>query len=364
MTTNYSLQVSSFETPPVAIPGQRRFGLLVRQIEQAQQRIETWRIQQRNLEHLHAMVVLPLQRQVFALQRKWVFGLDRIAHWANWTDAESDTLRHLLSRASMDLLLRDPSDTEIQRLYAQYADRDFANEHARLQQVVEARLPQTDGVTDGPRLHGIAANNSVLPVESSASQQRLSKKQLAARLAAQERRAHDALQLSSAARDLYRNLVSDLHPDREPDLAMRSVKTGLMQMATQAYARDDVFALLSVQAQADAQGVRQTEELSPDRIKRFNKLLAEQLADLKTQIDMIESRMLGLLGLPMQTRCNPGQCDALVKQAVRRWRQRRQELEDDMRGIETQSDAKSLLQGKHRAGLQLVVRRLVSHAAS
>ena len=361
MTTNYPLQVSTFESPPEVIPGQRRFGLLVRQIEQAQQRIEIWRIQRRNLEHLHALVVLPLQKQVFALLRKWVFSLDRIAHWANWTDAESDTIRHLLNQASLELLLREPSDAEIQRLYAQYADCDFASEHAQLLHAVDIRQLQTQGGGDSS---GIALDIGVMTVESSANERRLSKKQLAARLAVRERRNQDALQLSSAARDLYRNLVSDLHPDREPDLAMRLIKTSLMQMATQAYAKGDVFALLSLQAQADAQGVRPTGELGPDRIKRFNKLLAKQLSDLKAQIAQMEIHMLGLLGVPAKTRCNPNQAEALIKQAVQHWRKRHEQLQVDMQHIENQTDAKCWLQRKRQAHLQHVVQHLVASVVS
>ncbi|WP_341888453.1 hypothetical protein [Variovorax sp. YR752] len=46
-------------------------------------------------------------------------------------------------------------------------------------------------------------------------------------------------------RDIFRKLASALHPDRETDAQQRKVKTALMQKANQAYAANDLLALLN-----------------------------------------------------------------------------------------------------------------------
>lgn len=371
MSTDHALQISPAELPQDLAPGQRRFNTLVRQIEQAQQRVAAWQSQQGALEHLHTMMVVPLQNQVFALQRKWAFGLDRIAHWADWSDAESDMLRHLLCQASMELLLRNAQDADMHLLFARYSDSDFASERARMVRMV-TDLPQLNGQTERGPSHGQgaapngdagSAHEANAALESGAAgQRRLSKKQLATRLLAQVRREQEAMQLAHASRDLYRKLVSELHPDREPDPALRSIKTDLMQKANHAYAHNDVFALLGLQARADASGVKQMGALVPERIKYFNKLLVEQLAGLKSQLVAMEGSALGKLGLPLQTRCNPHQCEALVKQAVRHWRQRREKLQDCMQRIGNQAEVKHWLQHTRQAQYKQVVQRLVAHA--
>lgn len=116
----------------------------------------------------------------------------------------------------------------------------------------------------------------------------MSKKQQPARLLARIRREQETLQLAHAARDLYRKRVSELHPDREPDPAMRAVKTGLMQKANHAHDHNDVFALLSLQAQAGALGVKSLGGLMPECIRYFNKLLTGQLVELKRQMVAME----------------------------------------------------------------------------
>jgi hypothetical protein len=366
---DHALQTCPQQSSQSSAPGQRRFNTLLRQIEQAQQRLAAWQTRQGAVEHLHTMMVHPLQNQVFALQRKWVFGMDRIAHWADWTDAESDTLRQQLCQACMELLLRDAQDADIQRLFARYSDTDFASERARMVRMVTP-LPQQSGTTGHALFQGSnaaagAGTGSGKDVDTEldggvAGQRRLSKKQLAARLLAQVRREQETLQLTHAARDLYRKLVSELHPDREPDPALRSVKTDLMQKANHAYAHNDVFALLGLQAQADENGVRPTGGLMPERIRYFNKLLTGQLASLKSQIEAMEGSVLGKLGLPLQTRCNPNQCEALVKLAVRHWRKRREQLLSNMQRIGSQGEAKGWLRDTRQAQFQQVVRRLVA----
>ncbi len=343
-------------TPQLAsadlLPGQRRYTTLLGQIERAQKRLDDWRAQQSALDHWHTMVVLPLQNEFTTLQRKWIFALDRIAHWADWSDTESSTLRQLLCQAGLELLLRNAQDAEIHALYARYADTDFASQRARMVHIV----------TGGAATDAASSRPDTKPTPEAADTTRLSKKQIAARMLAQIRREQEALHLAHAARDLFRKLASDLHPDREPDAALRATKNSLMQQVNQAYAHNDVFALLRLQAQADAHGIAQTQGLVPERIRYFNRLLSEQLASLKSQIALLEADVLGRLSLPASTRCSPQRCEALVKQSVRRWRQRRTQLQDQLQRIGTQAEAKRLLQQARQAQVQQVVQRLVAQA--
>ena len=93
---------------------------------------------------------------------------------------------------------------------------------------------------------------------------------------------------SQSIREVYRKLVSSLHPDREPDAADRARKTALMQRVNQAYDKKDLLKLLELQLELEHIHASSIAGLSEDRLKHFNKVLKEQLAELEQEIEQIE----------------------------------------------------------------------------
>ncbi|CDS53682.1 DnaJ domain protein [Polaromonas sp. CG9_12] len=85
-------------------------------------------------------------------------------------------------------------------------------------------------------------------------------------------------------RQVYRQLASALHPDRERDPDEQQRKTALMSEANAAYARQDLVALLHLQlriAQADMQDMLQQPE---ERIAAMSLLLKQQSAELENEL--------------------------------------------------------------------------------
>ncbi|MDB5870444.1 MAG: DnaJ domain protein [Polaromonas sp.] len=85
-------------------------------------------------------------------------------------------------------------------------------------------------------------------------------------------------------RQVYRQLASALHPDRERDPAEQQRKTALMSEANAAYAKQDLVALLHLQlriAQADAQDLLQQPE---ERIAAMSRLLKQQASELENEL--------------------------------------------------------------------------------
>ena len=85
-------------------------------------------------------------------------------------------------------------------------------------------------------------------------------------------------------RQVYRQLASALHPDRERDPAEQQRKTALMSEANAAYARQDLMALLHLQlriAQADVQDLLQQPE---ERIAAMSLLLKQQADELENEL--------------------------------------------------------------------------------
>ena len=101
---------------------------------------------------------------------------------------------------------------------------------------------------------------------------------------AQHKAAQQQEDADSVLRQVYRQLASALHPDRERDPAEQQRKTALMSQANAAYGRQDLLALLHLQlqiAQADAQSLlRQPEE----RIAAMSRLLQQQADELQQEL--------------------------------------------------------------------------------
>jgi archaellum component FlaC len=102
-----------------------------------------------------------------------------------------------------------------------------------------------------------------------------------------EKKAEDD-QTSLSIREVYRKLVSALHPDREPDPDERQRKTALMQRVNQAYDKKDLLQLLELQLELEHIDAHSIAGMSEDRIKHFNKILKEQLAELDQEIEYVE----------------------------------------------------------------------------
>lgn len=138
-------------------------------------------------------------------------------------------------------------------------------------------------------------------------------------------------------RDIFRKLASALHPDRETDAQQRKVKTALMQKANQAYAANDLLALLELQLQIEQIDASHIASASAERLKHYNKVLGEQLAELKAEIEGVELRFCYDHGLePGRTAIDPRKLGPLLEQHSR---QLRLELSQQQRELRTLADA-------------------------
>jgi curved DNA-binding protein CbpA len=97
---------------------------------------------------------------------------------------------------------------------------------------------------------------------------------------------------------VYRKLASALHPDRETDAAERARKTRLMQRVNQAYERNDLLGLLGLQIEIEQIDTEHLAQVSEDRINHYNRVLKEQLAQLRTEIAACAAPFRAMLDAP------------------------------------------------------------------
>jgi hypothetical protein len=325
-----ALQISSDKARAALTPAQKRFNSLVRQIEQARQALRAWNEHLPAYRQAHAQVLLPLQAELMAGQKQWVFALDAQLDQRKWTKTESETLRDLLCDAAGELLSAGDDDAALKALFDKHAEVDFDTEQRELMQTMKSLTEAVTGLHLG-KAQGIDTQEDLFArvrqgfqdraaAEEAEEAERSAKSAHRAKSAAQQRREAQAQQATQSVREIFRKLASALHPDRETDAQQRQEKTALMQRVNQAYAANDLLALLELQLQIEQIDASHIANASAERLKHYNKVLTEQVAELKAEVDHMEMDFCMEFGLPPGRALNPRKLGELLDQTSRQWR--------------------------------------------
>lgn len=322
-----ALQVMTSVTGPALTPAQKRFNTLVRQIEQARQNLSAWNEGAGAYRQAHAEVLEPLRAELLTGHRQWVLALDAALDQRGWTKAERGTLRDLLCEAAGELLDARGDDPELKALFDKHAEVDFDTEQRERMLAMKGLTEAMTGLDLGDeedigsdedlfaRLQqGIQEQVAADEAERSAKSARRRKS------AAQQRREAEAQQATQSVREVYRKLASALHPDREPDEQQRAAKTALMQRVNQAYEANDLLALLELQLQIEQIDASHIANAGEQRLKHYNKVLGEQLAELKAELQHVEMSFRMEFGLEPGFGLNPRKLGVVLGQLSREWR--------------------------------------------
>jgi hypothetical protein len=114
--------------------------------------------------------------------------------------------------------------------------------------------------------------------------------------AARGKREQAAKEVSQSLRDVFRKLVSALHPDREPDPTQRAHKNQLMQRVNQAYDANDLLTLLGLQLEIEQIDTAHLSSTTAERLAHYNQILSEQLARLEAELESFIEPYWELMG--------------------------------------------------------------------
>lgn len=350
--TTQGLQISSATSDAALSPEQKRFNTLIKQIEKLRQTLAGWHEFIPQYVRAHAQVIVPLVEGARAVEREWVFALAGLLEQPGWTKGERATLGELITEGAGALLGDDGDDAELKALFDQHSDVDFDTEQQEARTAMQAMMETMTGVDLGDpdeirseeelfqrmqeaiKAKGAETSGSS-PHEAHASARR--------QTAAQKRREAEAQQATQSVREVFRKLASALHPDREPDAAAREAKTALMQKANQAYAANDLLTLLELQLQIEQVDAGHVGRASAQRLKHYNKVLAEQLAELKNEIVRVEAGFRMDFGHPFEWNVGPKKLLASIDQEAKRLRTHVAMVRHDLRRLGDKAATKHLL---------------------
>lgn len=272
---------------------------LIQQIEQERELLQQWRdyipVYQQTLQR----DFLPLQEELAASRRAMAFAIDKALKTRGILTGKVQ--RRQAGELIGDLcaeLLSDKDDAELEALHDEYNDLTYAEEmaleSALKQDMISALLGVRieDGADEEAIIAAVREKQKELQAEWEAAQSTPSKTP-SKRAQAAEKLAEEA---SLSVRQVFRKLASTLHPDRETDPAERERKTALMQRVNDAYARNDLLVLLSLQYEIEQIDTEHLSQLDAKRQKHYIHLLTEQLNELKQEVHTLRLPFQEMLG--------------------------------------------------------------------
>lgn len=314
---------------------QQRFNRLVKEAARLKDALRAW---SSALPEIHRGVAehARLLGEYRAAVAELVQLFDRAYQERGLTKAERAHLRRILCDTARDLL--DHDDTEelvgLKEIYNRHSRGDYdaeaAEEDALQARVMRAVLEQRFGFdfadadirsVDDLEQATMSQMDEMSREEerraAEAAERAARRKKSAREAAAEARREAERVQVGKALQDVYRKLAMALHPDREPDPEERARKTLLMQQINVAYEAKDLLQLLELQLRFEQIDEAKISGLADERIEHYNRLLAEQVWQLKEELARIEMPWRVQLDLPDTGRLPPTRVRSRLKEDLR-----------------------------------------------
>jgi hypothetical protein len=243
-------------------------------------------------------------------------------------------------------ILGDVGDPELAELHDKYSEHTHEELESSQIELAQAMLKDVFGLDLGDD-HGAKRPEDLFECARKAMDEREAREQVGSdpphptpksrrararakrEEAAEAERQTAAREVGQSLRDIYRKLVSALHPDREPDAAVRDRKTELMQRVNQAYEKDDLLALLGLQLEIEQIDAAHLASVPAQRLAHYNQILREQLSGLEAELERCVAPYRGPLGPAGRGRLTPTLVDRQLSAEIA-------ELKTDIRSIEAE----------------------------
>ena len=293
-TSGKALRLNAGKGAAKLSAAQQRFNRLLAKIDKLEGQVTEMQKLGDAFRPLYDSTLAPLRQAQTAMIRRMALHLDERLQRKGLTPAQKRNGLEIL--CSLCEMLAMKGDAEMAALHDQRSPRTLRQKEEA--QAAGLRAMMEDAL--GQSLDMDAQDESLNPMEAllrageaglSAAMQAEEEREAAAQARkkknpspAQHKAAQEQEDADSVLRQVYRQLASALHPDRERDPAEQQRKTALMSEANAAYARQDLMALLHLQlriAQADSQDLLQQPE---ERIAAMTRLLKQQAAELESEL--------------------------------------------------------------------------------
>ena len=348
-------------------PAQHRFNDFLAQIERLSGQIQRLQAWSDNHRYTHIQALRESVRSAQAHRKSLLFFVHERLQTADFTDRQQRMARGLV--LGLMAHLAATNDPQVQALVEMYMseedEQEAAEERAEAAQALRQRIEEALGQPlNKPNEYQTPEEMMAAGMRQWQQQQEVNEAKKnakrAARKAGKQAQKKSAaaekgevpvalmreLDAKSAIRTIFRQLVSALHPDREPDEQERLRKTALMSEVNAAYEKNDLTTLLRLQMQVtqiNPQNKAGTARMADDQLIAMSLLLKEQVAALEDDLEQLESRLSRELCVPVRAEAD----EAAMVQSLQRLQADQRYITDtlaaDLRRIQNEAELKRWL---------------------
>jgi hypothetical protein len=332
---------------------QKRFNSLIKKLDKQKKCLVEWR-ESAQAAHEHcARVLNPLIDEYRALELQRLRILDEAYANPAFKKGERTKLSYLICELALPLLAEGDGDEEIKALYNCHSDQDFdtmqRESDAEAGEVMKLMMGEVFGrdigdadLSSPDKVHAFV-EAQLLAEEAEREAQRASRKQSKRQIALEAQKEAEKARIQQSMQEIYRKLVTRLHPDREMDPVERERKTELMQQVNQAYEKKDLLKLLELQLQAEQIDQGHLGQIAEERLNAYNQLLKEQSDELQREIEDVEVGLRMQLNIAYYEALTPKSLMTRLNRDIRELRYQILSLQSGLRDFGDIADLKAWL---------------------
>lgn len=298
---------------------QKRFNSLIKKIEKEKQCLQNWLKIKPDVQQKVTTEYEPLLQTYIDLQVALVHRLDEFHDRRSLTGSQKDKISYLICQYYLSLTELQEMD-HLEAIFKKHCgieDDESTDELDEfMSDVMRGMFEEQLGIDLGDDVdftdpeevaRHIAGKMEEREAEQAHSQQASNqtkrqtaqeKRRLAAEKAEQEK-------ISKSIKAIYRQLITESHPDRESDPDERVRKTEIMQRINTAYEEKNLLMLLEIQLELKQINQDDINTIAQDRLKVYNKILQNQLEQLQEEVKQVEMPFRMSANMPAHIPVNP-----------------------------------------------------------
>lgn len=329
-TTSTTVRVVINKEQSTQSKGQKAFNKLIEKIGKQRKSLAEWQAtvplyQQKFASKFHPLLLVYNDRR-----RELVHALDLAYDGKGLSKTDREIMSDLICSIAIDLIV-EHGEESLKPIYNRHSGADLDAEAEQKDQAVKSMMESVLGIDLGDEPDFSSPEKMFAAIDEQLEKQfqekerrqaanearRSNRKKSAREVEKETRQQAEERDVSQSIRDVFRKLASALHPDREQDPAERERKTALMQKVNVAYGNRDLLQLLELQLEVEQIDQNAMNAVSEDRLKHYNKVLAEQSAELQQEIDRITFSYKAHANLPMGLALTPSKVMGMLQTNIR-----------------------------------------------
>ncbi len=306
ISTQKAIQLLAEKSDQTLSPERKKFNTLSKQIAKARKQHVNWQTQLPLFRVECANTLGPVRQDYVKVRRDIAFALGRVLDHVKLSEDMREDLTDCLI-VSIQMLTEDrPMDDELKALFDKHSSVSFDEVTKAQAQMAHSFVSEFTGQSVEEhgedesiddyldRMHAQLQEKIALEKEKHKSKKSSKTKTEPTKPSP----ASEEVIAQNLLKDVFRKLVSALHPDREQDPKERTRKTALMQQVNQAYANNELLTLLELQLDIEQIDQVDLQDLAVEKLRAYNKLLASQLKNVRAETQVELDRFCAENNLP------------------------------------------------------------------